>query len=104
MKQGSISITSGSLNQAHERAVRKGVKDMVASRLMARDALVFTDNRALKEPIANRLGWVDSAALMKKRISEIETFGRSVIRAGFKHVVLMGMGGSSLCPDLFRLM
>jgi glucose-6-phosphate isomerase len=104
MKQGSISITSGRLSRAYDRAVRKGSRDRVVPRIMSRDASVFSDNRKLKELITNRLGWVDSAALMKRQIKSIESFGREVLKDGFKHVVLMGMGGSSLCPDLFRLM
>jgi transaldolase/glucose-6-phosphate isomerase len=104
MKQGSIAITSGRLSRAFDAAVRAGARHTIVPRIMARDASVFTDKRELKELIANRLGWVDSAALMRKKIAEIETFGKGVVKAGFKHVVLMGMGGSSLCPDLFRLM
>ncbi len=104
MKQGSISITRGRLAQAYDRAVRKGVKDQIGPRIMKRDAGVFTNKPSVKKLIANRLGWVDSAALMSRRVAEIEKFGSDVLRDGIKHVVLMGMGGSSLCPDLFRLM
>jgi transaldolase/glucose-6-phosphate isomerase len=104
MKQGSISITSGRLSRGFNAAVRKGTKHNVVPRIMARDASVFSDKRELKELIAHRLGWVDSAALMKRKVKGVEAFGRSVVKEGFKHVVLMGMGGSSLCPDLFRLM
>jgi len=104
MKQGSISITPGRLASAYDRAVRKGVKDQIAPRIMKRDASVFNRKVAVKKLIANRLGWVDSAALMNRRVAEIEKFAADVLRDGIKHVVLMGMGGSSLCPDLFRLM
>ena len=104
MKQGSISITSGRLRRDLETAVRRSASNNIVPRIMMRDASVFSDRRDLKRLIANRLGWVDSAALMKRKITSIETFGRTVLRAGFKHVVLIGMGGSSLCPDLFRLM
>ncbi|MCX6835337.1 MAG: hypothetical protein NTW07_09440 [candidate division Zixibacteria bacterium] len=104
MKQGSISITSGRLNLAYERAVRKGIKERVVPRIMARDSGVFSNNRKLRKLVGNRLGWVDSAKLMKRKIASIEAFGRDVLKDGFEHVVLMGMGGSSLCPDLFRRM
>jgi len=103
MKQGSISITPGKLQEIYERAVRKGARSGVVHQIMQRQAGVFSDKRELKRLIANRLGWVDSATLMKRRLSGIERFGNDVIRSGIKHVVLIGMGGSSLCPDLFRL-
>jgi len=104
MKSGTITISSGRLTKAYEQAVRKAIRDRVVPRIMARDAAVFTKATAGRKLIANRLGWVDSATLMKRRGAGIEKFGREVTRAGFRHVVLMGMGGSSLCPDLFRLM
>jgi len=35
------------------------------------------------------------------RIDEIEAFSREVRDAGFRHLMLLGMGGSSLCPEVF---
>ncbi|MDZ4723121.1 MAG: hypothetical protein SGI97_04355 [candidate division Zixibacteria bacterium] len=66
---------------------------------MTRQAGVFTRKAKVKEVIANRLGWVDSATLMSRKISEIESFGQKVFQDGFNQIVLMGMGGSSLCPE-----
>ena len=103
-KQGTISISPGKIAGPFERAVRKGDRSQVVARIMKRDATVFTKNPKIEKLIANRLGWVDSAALMKRRVGEIERFGAQAIRDGIRHVVLMGMGGSSLCPDLFGLM
>ena len=101
--QGMIRIRSGRLSAACQKAVNKAAKADCARRVMARDASVFTNKSELKKLIANRLGWTDSAAAMRKKLGEIETFGKGVIRSGITQVVLMGMGGSSLCPDLFRL-
>lgn len=104
MKYGSISITPGRLARAYEQAVHKGVKFKVVPRIMRREASVFATQPKLRKLVANRLGWVDSATMMKRKVTAIEAFGREVLRSGIRHVVLMGMGGSSLCPDLFRLM
>ncbi len=104
MKQGSISITPGRIKVAYERAVKKGTRDKTVQQIMNRKASVFTNSPKIRKLIANRLGWVDSAKWMKPRLAGIEKFGAEVFRAGIQHVVLIGMGGSSLCPDLFRLM
>lgn len=104
MKYGSISITPGRLARTYEQAVRKGVKFKVVPRIMRREASVFATQPKLRKLVAYRLGWVDSAAMMRRKVTPIEAFGREVLRSGIRHVVLMGMGGSSLCPDLFRLM
>jgi glucose-6-phosphate isomerase len=46
--------------------------------------------------ITNRLGWLDIANTMSANISMLKSFASDVHDAGFRHVVLLGMGGSSL--------
>jgi glucose-6-phosphate isomerase len=46
--------------------------------------------------ITNRLGWLDIAHAMQKQVPMIESFASEVHDAGFRHIVLLGMGGSSL--------
>jgi len=102
MKQGSFQISAGKVIAAYERAVRKADKATVIQQIMKRRAKVFTRDAKVRKLIANRLGWVDSAVKMKRQVGNIEKFGAQVISSGIKHVVLMGMGGSSLCPELFK--
>ncbi len=52
--------------------------------------------------IRNRLGWLTVAQTMEGRIEELRDFGEGIARDGFTHAVLMGMGGSSLCPIVLR--
>lgn len=103
MKQGSFQISPGKAVAAYERAVRKADRADVIRQIMKRRAGVFTREAKVRKLIANRLGWVDSASKMKRRVAGIEKFGAQVLSSGIKHVVLMGMGGSSLCPELFKL-
>jgi glucose-6-phosphate isomerase len=103
MKQGSFQITAGKVAAAYERAVRKADKAAVVQQFMKRRAQIFTRDAKVKKLIANRLGWVDSASTMKRQAGNIEKFGAQVLASGIEHVVLMGMGGSSLCPELFKL-
>jgi glucose-6-phosphate isomerase len=70
---------------------------------MRREAALFARQPEVRRKIANRLGWVDVASSMKSRMRSIETLGDNVFKDGIRHVVLMGMGGSSLCPELFKL-
>ncbi|MDD5427465.1 MAG: hypothetical protein PHN52_13395 [candidate division Zixibacteria bacterium] len=103
MKHGFFMVKTGLVDREYKRALQKGSRVNLISQIMNRRAEVFTRKPEIKYLIANRLGWVDSASKMKKNIVAIEKFGQAVIRAGFRHVVLMGMGGSSLCPELFKL-
>jgi len=52
--------------------------------------------------ITNRLGWLTVIDLMRDEISTLESFAEEVRSAGFRHVVLLGMGGSSLGPKVLQ--
>ena len=53
--------------------------------------------------IANRLGWLDLPRVMAGRLASIMAFAEEIEAEGFRHVVLLGMGGSSLGPDVLAL-
>lgn len=69
-------------------------------RLWARDPALWKQEPEHHRVIANRLGWLDVVAAMRLQSAEIEAFVREVIAHRFDHVLLLGMGGSSLCPEV----
>ncbi len=52
--------------------------------------------------ISNRLGWLTVTDVMCEQAPVMEAFADEVRKAGFRHVVLLGMGGSSLGPEVLR--
>jgi len=52
--------------------------------------------------IADRLGWLDSPLQFQKELPGLEAFAREVRQQGVKDVVLLGMGGSCLAPEVLR--
>ena len=67
--------------------------------LWAKDPTVW-----FEEPVAqisDRLGWLDLPSVMAGQIEGIERFADQVCGEGTRHVVLLGMGGSSLAPEVF---
>jgi glucose-6-phosphate isomerase len=50
--------------------------------------------------ITNRLGWLAVTNLMGEQAPMLQSFARDVRDAGFRHVVLLGMGGSSLGAEV----
>jgi glucose-6-phosphate isomerase len=52
--------------------------------------------------IANRLGWLTVTELMREKVPALESFASEVREAGFRHIILLGMGGSSLGPEVLR--
>lgn len=103
MKQGTLRISFGSLKIEYDKALERAARQDVITKIMSRDPGPFSRSGRTRKLVANRLGWVDSATTMKRQMSQIERFGQSVLSDGIGHVVLMGMGGSSLCPELFGL-
>jgi len=66
-------------------------------RIWERDPSVWT---ATDE--AQWLGWLEEPRRMAERIDELTTFADGVAEEGFDAVVLLGMGGSSLAPEVLR--
>ena len=52
--------------------------------------------------ITNRLGWLAVSDLMSEQVPMLQSFAQDVKDAGFRHVVLLGMGGSSLGAEVLR--
>jgi transaldolase/glucose-6-phosphate isomerase len=52
--------------------------------------------------ISGRLGWLDLPVLMQDQAEDILAFAEEVKSERFSHAVVLGMGGSSLAPDVFQ--
>jgi transaldolase/glucose-6-phosphate isomerase len=72
----------------------------VEQRLRQRDATLWGPPAAPE--IADRLGWLTSPARMLGEADELIAFADEVREAGMNDVVLLGMGGSSLAPEVLR--
>lgn len=79
-----------------------GAATIAADGLWRRDAAVWSSDSVVREKIANRLGWLASPALMRASVARLRATADEVRAGGFEDVVLLGMGGSSLAPDVLR--
>jgi transaldolase/glucose-6-phosphate isomerase len=74
-------------------------RDEARQRLWAKDHTLWA---AEPDPeITERLGWLNLHETMPAAVDDIEAFAAEVRDEGFTHVVLLGMGGSSLAPEVF---
>ncbi|MGZ8599853.1 MAG: glucose-6-phosphate isomerase [Actinomycetota bacterium] len=73
-------------------------RDGVVERIWSGDHTVWKDDPS---EIANRLGWLSVTEAMRERVAELEHFAADAAADGFRAVVLLGMGGSSLAPEVF---
>jgi glucose-6-phosphate isomerase len=83
-----------------EQKVALAGKDEVARRLREGDPTLWGPPGTPE--IADRLGWLTIAERMIGELDELEAFAEQVSREGFADVVLLGMGGSSLAPEVLR--
>ena len=73
-----------------------------ANRLFDRDTSLWTDDPDVAADITDRLGWLSAPAHFTLQIAALEGFGDGLGDAGFDTAVVMGMGGSSLAPDVLN--
>ena len=87
------------LEQRVDERLEAAERDDLVGRIWRRDHTVW---RPTPSAISDRLGWLDLPEQMAERVDELRTFAHEVRADGFTHVVLAGMGGSSLAADTFR--
>ncbi len=75
----------------------------IATRIWRRDPDLWKPgDSAHAAVINNRLGWLDVIGGMRERLPELQALAVEVREAGWRDCVLLGMGGSSLCPEVLR--
>ena len=95
-------VITGSLQAAATAALDRLDTQDFSRRLWDRDPSLWKDDPVHQKIISNSLGWLTVADIMLKHVDVLEGFPQEMKSAGFTHQVLVGMGGSSLCPDVCR--
>ena len=85
-----------------EAALRRLTSLEFAKRLWAEDASLWGDTPDVRASVANRLGWLSAPEAMRAHVGDLESFAAAVRADGITDVVLLGMGGSSLAPEVMQ--
>ena len=91
----------GSYKQAVDETLQRLAKEKIVERIWKKDATVWKSDEAHKKIIANALGWLDVVESMHEKAGDLSRFADEV-RSLFDYVVVLGMGGSSLCSEVLR--
>jgi glucose-6-phosphate isomerase len=70
--------------------------------LFDRNPAAWSEHPEIQAKIGDRLGWLASPETMSRELDRLVSFADDVRRDGFTDVVLLGMGGSSLAPEVLR--
>jgi glucose-6-phosphate isomerase len=80
--------------------LRKAADEDVVGRLWRRDGTLWAPEGTPE--VTNRLGWLDIAERMREQLGDLKDFAAELKAEGYTDAVVLGMGGSSLAPEVFR--
>jgi transaldolase/glucose-6-phosphate isomerase len=81
--------------------IKRAAEDQVAQRVWQKDPTLWGGDKDTPE-LSNRLGWLTISDSMLEHADELREFAGGCRDDGLTDVVLLGMGGSSLAPEVFR--
>lgn len=90
----------GSLGVNLRLAMKTASEQNYLQRLFEHDPSLWTNEKSEFEEIRNRLGWLGLPGTQFTHISEYEAFLKEILEEGFTDVFVLGMGGSSLSPEV----
>lgn len=89
----------GDYSQLVAHAAAKLDSDRVPARLRAHDHTLWSEDPT---EISDRLAWLTLPTDMRSKLPGLYEFADTIRSAGYQHIALLGMGGSSLGPEVIR--
>ncbi|MGJ0384027.1 glucose-6-phosphate isomerase [Paenarthrobacter nicotinovorans] len=89
---------SGAAQQAIAKHIDGLVEDRIATRIFAKDHTLWGPDAESEAAI--RLGWVEAATVSQSLVGDILELRDALRAEGVSRIVLCGMGGSSLAPEV----
>ena len=99
MNSNKIKFSLGNYEQDVTKVNLEYKNDNIADRIYSKDHTVWSDSPT---EVTNRLDWLVSPEETLSHLDEIKSFVDGV-KGKFTHALLLGMGGSSLAPEVFKL-
>lgn len=93
----------GPLAAPVKRRVASLIAEDAPGRLWSHDPTLWTEDPDGQAEIRKRLGWLELPSTSRTALKEINDFAAQVRKDGLTHVLLLGMGGSSLGPEVLSL-
>ena len=97
-----FSVEPGAASAALDAAFTRLDQLQFAEALWSRRLDVWTQDPAVQQKIANRLGWLEAIEFVGPHLPRLQAFAAGIKASGLSDVVLLGMGGSSLAPEVFH--
>ena len=78
-------------------------KNDIVRRIWEKDPTVWHQDPDHQNIIRQALGWLSISEEQLPMIVQLQVLAQDIKSAGFKRILLLGMGGSSLCPEVLRM-
>jgi transaldolase/glucose-6-phosphate isomerase len=104
LQVSSMTLDLGDYQNSVEIRLKAWDAANVAARIWQIDGTVWVtdpEKAAKTAELTNRLGWLNLTEEMLAETDNLRTFADEIKQAGFQEVVLLGMGGSSLAPEVY---
>jgi glucose-6-phosphate isomerase len=101
-RSGPLSVALGEYAGAVNSTLADAERLDVIGRIWNRDPTLWKNEEAHQKIIRNSLGWLTVPGEMLSVADELKSFAQEVSASGFQYVMVCGMGGSSLCPEVLR--
>ncbi len=92
----------GQYDASVQEAIKRVESEQWIRKSWRKDANLWKSEEAHQKVIKNALGWVTVPDQLSDAADELAAFSERIRNDGFKDLMLLGMGGSSLCPEVFR--
>lgn len=103
MTHAQLATSIGNYEARVREALEQATRTNVIERIWNKDASLWKSEEPHQKIIRNSLGWLTVATEMLTVADELRSFAGSICASGeFQHVMVCGMGGSSLCPEVLR--
>ena len=89
----------GSYQRLVDAALDEIERDEIMARIWDHDHTVWKPE---PDGVADRLGWLHTVEAMMENLDRLESLATAVRADNYTHALLLGMGGSSLAPEVFR--
>ena len=80
--------------------LQRAADEDVVGRIWRKDGTLWAPEGTPE--VTNRLGWLDIADREREQLDDYAAFAEGLRAEGYRDAVVLGMGGSSLAPEVFR--
>ena len=99
---GELWLELGAHRELYDLAIARLDALDAGRRIWGRDGSLWSKDPVVAEEIKERLGWLDLPSEMPVEVMRLRALAIEVQAAGFERAVLLGMGGSSLAPEVMQ--